>query len=92
MALLAEGYETRWLTSFVQVNVSAAVDVVSKMGLWSRFEEGKTLSLAEAVKATGADEIMISMQPHSVHQLVSLLYTRNLANIIPPQQSVSSAS
>jgi len=42
------------------VNVSAAVEVVSNLGLWEKFEDGKTLSLAEIVQFTKADEIIIS--------------------------------
>lgn len=42
-----------------KVNVSAAVEIVSNLGLWSKFENGKTLTLAEIVKSTQADEIMI---------------------------------
>lgn len=41
--------------------MSAAVEVLTNTGLWSKFQDSKTLSLAEAVEATGADEIIISM-------------------------------
>ncbi|CAG8981000.1 hypothetical protein HYALB_00013320 [Hymenoscyphus albidus] len=42
-----------------QVNVGAAIEVVSKLGLWSKFEGEKTISLAQIVQETKADEIMI---------------------------------
>ena len=34
---------------------------MTQLGLWSKFEGGKTVSLAEIVDTTKADEIMISM-------------------------------
>lgn len=44
----------------MQVNVSAAVEIVSNLGLWEKFEGGKTVSMAEIVELTKADEIIIS--------------------------------
>lgn len=42
-----------------QVNVSVSVEMLSNMKIWSKFDEGKTISLAEVVEITGADEVMI---------------------------------
>ncbi|KAK6579861.1 hypothetical protein PZA11_007569 [Diplocarpon coronariae] len=42
-----------------QVNVSAAIEIVSDLGLWEKFEGGKTVSMAEIVELTKADEIII---------------------------------
>jgi len=50
----------RYVDTYLKVNVSAAIEVVTQLGLWSKFEAGKTLALSEIVEATGADEIMIS--------------------------------
>lgn len=43
-----------------KVNVSSAIEVITQMGLWSKFEDGKTLLVKDIVESTGADEIMIS--------------------------------
>ncbi|KAE8454287.1 hypothetical protein EG329_005212 [Mollisiaceae sp. DMI_Dod_QoI] len=42
-----------------QVNVSAAVEIVSNLGLWEKFEGENTVSLAEILELTKADEIII---------------------------------
>lgn len=47
----------------MQVNVSVAVEIVSQLKLWDKFEGGKEISLAEIVESTGADEIIISKYP-----------------------------
>lgn len=47
----------------MQVNVSAAVEIVSNLGLWEKFEGGKIVSMAEILELTKADEIIISMPP-----------------------------
>ncbi|KAG9241141.1 S-adenosyl-L-methionine-dependent methyltransferase [Calycina marina] len=43
-----------------QVNVSAALEVISQFGIWERFEGGKSVFLAEIVTLTGADESIIA--------------------------------
>ncbi len=47
-----------------QVNVSAAVEIVSNLGLWEKFEGENTVSLAEILELTKADEIIISKIPY----------------------------
>lgn len=47
-----------WPRAF-QVNVGVAVDVASKMGVWEKLRGDGTITLAEIVDLTGADEIMI---------------------------------
>lgn len=59
VATLEEPEAEVWPRAF-QVNVAAAVDVAWKMGIWDRLREKQTISLAEIVGLTGADEIMIS--------------------------------
>lgn len=51
--------------------MSAAVEIVSNLGLWEKFEDGKTVSMAEILELTGADEIIISTtsQPFLSHML-----------------------
>lgn len=48
-----------WPRAF-QVNVGVAIDVAWKTGVWESLRNKETISLAEIVKLTGADEIMIS--------------------------------
>jgi hypothetical protein len=44
-----------------------AVEVLKNLNIWSKFEGGKTISLAEIVDSSGADEIMISTtKPHLI--------------------------
>lgn len=56
----------------VKINVSAAVEIVSNLGLWNKFEGGKTVSLAEIVELTKADEIMIGKPIHQLHSAARL--------------------
>jgi len=44
----------------IQINVSMAVEIVSDLGLWEKFEGGKTVSMAEILELTHADSIIIS--------------------------------
>ena len=44
----------------LQVNVSVAVEIVSQLKLWEKFEGGKEVSMTEIVESTEADEIIIS--------------------------------
>ncbi|OAQ65233.1 O-methyltransferase [Pochonia chlamydosporia 170] len=47
-----------WTRTF-QVNVSAALEIVSQLELWDKFQGGNEVSIAEIVALTGADEIII---------------------------------
>jgi hypothetical protein len=49
----------------LQVNVSAAVEIVSDLELWEKFEGGGEVSIIEMVELTEADEIIISKYPLS---------------------------
>ena len=51
--------------------MSVAIEILTNTGLWTKFRKDKTLSLAEAVRATGADEIMTSMWLFSTRYLGS---------------------
>lgn len=42
------------------MNVSVAVEIVSDLGLWERFDDGKVVSMAEILEVTKADKIIIS--------------------------------
>ncbi|CAG8976831.1 hypothetical protein HYALB_00009095 [Hymenoscyphus albidus] len=48
-----------WPRSF-QVNVSAAVEVISQLELWEKFEGGKAVALDGMVESTKADKIVLS--------------------------------
>jgi hypothetical protein len=43
----------------LQVNVSVAIEILSRMGLWEKFKEEKSFSLTEIVDFTKADKIII---------------------------------
>jgi hypothetical protein len=47
----------------LQVNVSAAVEIVSHLELWEKFEGERKVSIAEMAELTKADEIIISKYP-----------------------------
>jgi hypothetical protein len=49
----------------LQVNVSAAVEIVSQLELWEKFEGERKISITEMVELTKADEIIISKYPLS---------------------------
>lgn len=40
------------------------------MGLWSKFEGGKTVLVKDVVEMTGADEIMIGMLNNLAHPIL----------------------
>ncbi|CZR61327.1 uncharacterized protein PAC_11223 [Phialocephala subalpina] len=42
-----------------QVNVSAAIEIVGNLKLWEHFEGGKTVTMAQVLELTKADEIII---------------------------------
>lgn len=42
-----------------QVNVSAAIEIVTNLGLWGDFADGATVTLADIVRKSNADETMI---------------------------------
>ncbi|KAG4418612.1 hypothetical protein IFR04_008237 [Cadophora malorum] len=42
-----------------QVNVSVAVEIVSDLGLWERFDDGNVVYMAEILEVTKADKIII---------------------------------
>ncbi|PQE30204.1 O-methyltransferase protein [Rutstroemia sp. NJR-2017a WRK4] len=43
----------------LEINAAVAVEVLKDLNIWSKFEGGKTISHAEIVDISGADEIMI---------------------------------
>jgi hypothetical protein len=47
----------------LSINVSAAIEVMTNLKLWTKFEDNKTLSLASIVEESKADETMISAFP-----------------------------
>lgn len=49
---------------FAKVNVSAALEIVSQLELWDKFQGGNEVSITEIAALTGADEIIIS--EHSI--------------------------
>lgn len=59
VASLEDPRKEIWPRAF-QVNVGVAVDVAWDLGVWEKLKENGTVTLAEIVRSTGAEEIMIS--------------------------------
>ncbi|RFU24730.1 hypothetical protein B7463_g11608, partial [Scytalidium lignicola] len=67
-----------WNRTF-QVNVSAALEIVSQLKLWEKFEEGNEVSISEIVDLTEADEIIIT-----AHLFVESIGPKGLSFALTP--------
>lgn len=57
--------EIRNSLTYAQINVSAAIEIVSQLGLWEMFAGGKSLSVQKIVEFTKADDIIIGYSTSS---------------------------